>query len=378
MKNFNWQYTLYVATLAIILAFTLSILLYVDFDQSLLDHDTALIAKLQKGPLEDLLNGNGINNIPELKILTTNEGVTQANKCSKRAIRVDSFTPPTDDECVNRCANTLATALTVEKNDHYISDENLLEPGFYCRIGPKPHCNMKTTIAILSTPLICRPKFPRLIGGPVGRTIVACNNINIQDPFNRLWDYSTNEPVRVDTTIIINEDELLSDGSYRFRCKFYGVDVKHNKYMEHPFDRFHPIRNYCAALIFAAHDDVKHVWENNQFRCDCGDKKTTMVSHIDPNDPTSQCSSYSAEIKTDVKNRMKITVPYPCFTIHSPIEDVGRYFPCKAENFHGEKFMENIELTYSHRHDEPIAHPFYEDFPISTRIAVRKGLRISS
>jgi hypothetical protein len=269
-----------------------------------------------------------------------------------------------DSDCIKTCVNDSAKAVIVEKDDLVTYDSMVLNEGSYCVIGPRPECDMRTTYAMMTiNSVVCVPRFPKLFGGSLGTTIVACNNSHIYDPQNVLWDFLYNEKVDPWTVEITHQDELLKDGSFRFRCKFNGEDSRGNRYQEHPYDRFHPIVNKCAELIYRAHPNVITKFKNNSIVCDCGNVQETRVSHLDPDDKTSPCSDKYLHKKNLVKSKKQITLPYKCFTLFSPLEDVGRYPPCPNDQFtrQGSR-LGSVTIEYTTNENALIEHPLYEDF----------------
>lgn len=339
-------------------------MLYYRFDKNIALNNDKLAQQLQSDKIQALLNGSGINNIPNLNLITTNPQISKANSCANGPVYIGAS--GTNDDCIRTCENSTANVINVNAGETFVYDSAVLQPGAHCIIGARPQCNMKTTYAMMTAnSVVCRSKFPEIVGGSVGTTMIACNNRIIDDPQNYLWDYKYNEKFSPLTTTILDVDELLPDGTFRFRCKFQGNDLQNNQYMQSPLNRFHPFENYCAALIYSAHPDVKTVVniEDGTFECDCGDFEETRVKHIDPHDRSSQCSSISMETKVDVRNRQLMTVPYKCFTLFSPIDDVGRYLPCPNEQFtrEGNKIA-SVTIPYSTHPDALIEHPIYKDF----------------
>lgn len=355
----------YITILCIVVIYSIYLLLYFKFSGDIKDQNEKLAKKLQDHNIQTLLNGSGINNIPNLNLVSLNPNVVKANKCSNGPVYIGAT--GTDSDCVRTCANSSASVVQVEPDHVVIYDSAVLQPGANCIIGPRPMCNMNTTYAMMTiNSVVCRPKFPQLVGGPLGNTMIACNNRIIDDPQNYLWDYLNNVKFSPLTTDIENVDEMLPDGSYRFRCRFNGLDNHNNTYIESNLNRFHPMENYCAALVYSAHPDVKTVFTENGVECDCGDFEETRVKHIDPNDKSSQCSSIAFEVKQDVRNRYLMTVPYKCFTLYSPIEDVGKYLPCPNELFTRQgNQIASVTIPYTTKIDALIEHPVYKDFDAS-------------
>lgn len=360
------QTHVYMVILCILLIYAAYVFLYYTFDEHDLKRtNDKLKAKLRNDNIQSLLNGSGINNIPNLEIITNNRAISTAAACSKEPM----LAPQADGDasCIRLCANSTAHHLNVKDNESYIYNSKALEPGSYCTIAPRPLCNTVTTIAMMTINSVqCRPRNPELIGGLTGNSLIACNNNEISDPRNMLWDYKTNHIVNAANipNQIRDVNERLESGQYRFRCIFHGHDERNNEYIEHPQNRFHPFRNYCASEIYSAHPDIKTVWnsETNTYTCDCGDYETTRVRNIDPNDPTSFCATKSFNVRTDVKNRKILTHPYRCFTLFSNVSDVGRYTPCPSDQFtkQGSEYA-TVDIPFTHNLNALIEHPRYKD-----------------
>lgn len=328
--------------------------------------------------MASLINGSGVNNIPALNIISTNAAVNFANKCGEKPIFYGLS--GTDTDCQRICANDTAHVLQVTDEKASYFENVKLESGAYCRIGRRPECNTKTTSIIMTiNSVTCRSKYPRLFGGTTGNDIIACNDSQINDPLNILWDYRDNVRVKAETVDVRDEDERLIGGEYRFRCRYSGKDSNENDFMENPYDRFHPMKNYCAEYIYGAHPSVKTVIDRNlgTVFCDCGDYNVTRVRNINPDDTSTKCSNEIYEHKTLLPNQKSVKIPYKCFTVNSPIEDVGRYMPCPPEQFvrNGSR-MSSVTMIYSERDSVPIEHPNYHDFNFSdTMLGEVEGIK---
>lgn len=347
------------------------ILLYYSFDKTIPQKNEELASKLADDKIQTLLNGSGINNIPNLNIISTNATVSKANACGKGPVHIGRT--GTDQDCIRTCANSSASVINVGDGETYVYESAVLEPGANCIIGPRPQCNMKTSYAMMTiNSIICKSKFPDLIGGPVGTTIVACNDRQITDPQNYLWDYRYNKKFDPLSTVLVDSNEILNDGTFRFRCKFNGYDIRQNQYMEHPNNRFHPFRNYCASEIYAAHPNVQTIFKDDgSYECDCGILNETRVQNINPNDKTSLCSNLAFSEKVDVGDRKILTIPYKCFTLFSTIEDVGKYLPCPNDQFtrEGSQFS-SVSVPFSTKIDSIIEHPLYKDMSSTADVKI--------
>ncbi|AUQ43976.1 pif-2 [Esparto virus] len=373
LLQWNWTSITYIVLLCILVLYVIYILLFYSFKTNISRQNEDTAKKLANDKISALLNGSGINNIPNLNIVSTNPIVSKANECGKGPVYVGTTT--SDRECVQTCANSTASSINVSKNDTYIYNDTILTSGAYCIIGPRPLCNMNTSYAMMTiNSVVCQSKFPEIVGGVYGSTMVACNNQTINDPQNYLWDYQSNKRFDPLTTQIQDANEILPDGTYRFRCHFNGVDVQQNKYIAHPFNRFQPIRNYCASATFAAHPNVKTVFDDDNsgsYTCDCGNYDETRLKNIHTGNPMTLCSAMSYEVKNDVRSRQLLTVPYRCFTLFSPISDIGRYPPCPNEQLtrEGSQYG-SVVIPFSYNTEVPIEHPAYKDFSSSDDVVI--------
>lgn len=349
------------------------VLLYYSFDSDIPKRNEALAVKLADDKINALLNGSGINNIPNLNIITTNAAVNKANACGKGPVHIGST--GTDQDCIRTCVNSSASVINVAEGETYIYESAVLQPGANCIIGARPQCNMKTSLAMMTVnSVVCRSRFPDIIGGPLGTNVVACNNKQITDPQNYLWDYKYNKKFDPLSTNILDVDEQLNDGTFRFRCKFGGYDVRKNQYIEHPHNRFHPYRNYCASEIYAAHPNVRTIIHSDgTYECDCGTFQDTRVKNINPKDKTSLCSNVSISVEDEVKQRKILKVPYKCFTLFSTLEDVGKSLPCPNDQFtrDGSQYSE-ISIPFTTDMNAIIEHPQYADMSPSANVYIRR------
>lgn len=317
-----------------------------------------------------LVNGSSIGNIPHLNLKTTNDYIAKANSCANSFVQIGEF--GTKKDCILTCASTKAEVLNVKKGEEYINDRTILTPGAYCYIRENPleHCNTangRYLITINSS--VCQSKHPRIIGGKNATQIVACNNSQINDPHNILWDYARNE--LVDPWLpILDTDERLPNGQYRYRCKFNGEDENGNKYVEHPFDRFHPIKNFCTSWLSRAHPSVKMIFSDDlkSYTCDCGDPQETRVRNLILDDKSTPCTGTPYEIINGKNGRNTAKIPYECVTLFSPIADVGFKPICPTDKFLTNSVKtHNVSIVFSEKENSIIEHPLFEDFNENTK-----------
>lgn len=361
----SWFAVIYTLLLIAILIFVLYVCFYYSFDYSKIkDIIRKISEKLQSSNLQSLLNGSGIHNIPKLNIITSNAAIKQISDCASGPVYIGP--DGTKSDCVKICANSNASLINIDKSDSYIFESKILHPGAHCILGPPPECHTNTTHVMLSVGQnTCKPRFPNMIGGQTGTSIVACNNSRIDDPSNVLWDNKYNQIVDPFSTYINDEDELMPDGSYRFTCKFNGIDMQQNKYIENPFNRWHPLENYCAHLMYAAHPSVKPIFNENKtaFRCDCGNFEETRVKNLNPDDETSPCAPIQTYIEDDIKERKIAHFARKCFNVFSSINDVGSMFPCPQEQFLNKSArVAQINIPFTECSQALIEHPIYDKF----------------
>lgn len=363
----NLQFTILLLGFAMLVVILLYSTLYYNFNRKKIASKTdKTILALRDNEMKSLLNGSGINNIPHITINSTNSEVTTINRCGNGPTFVGDVTDNINkDTCVRMCMTSSAKLIKITKNEKFIYDGTELHPGYYCSLAPRPMCNTNTTIAIITANNVsCKPKYPRLVGGDIGSSIVACNNSNIYNPNNILWDNKYNRRFDPFLTYLTDENELLPNGDYRFTCKYNGVGSNGNKYIAHPLDRLHPIENFCASLIHKAHRDVQTLFPSeNTFTCECGDENETRVKNLNPLDKSSPCAHTSLQVKTTIKEKSILEIPYKCFNIFSPIEDITKYPPCPDQQY--TKNNSKLASTFIHYTDKPkqlIEHPSYEHF----------------
>lgn len=373
----------------IVLFICFSVLLYntlfysLNFDQIKAD-DSALEKQLSKSDaFANLLNTNGINNIPGINLITTNLNVAKAANCATSPINIGSSGSAAD--CIRLCGNSDTKLIHVTDLDEIYYNANRLQTGNNCVLGNRPACNTHTTVALMTiNSIVCKPKFPNIVAGPLGTTIIACNNRMINDPENVLWDYKFNVKFDPLTTTIQSEDELLQDNNYRFRCKFNGRDDRHNTYQQHPYNRFHPVRNYCANLIYGAHPSVKTIYDStkNALVCECGDKTQTRVQNLIPDDKSSQCSDKIYTTRQIVKRKQEMTIVNRCFTLFSPLDDVGQYLPCTDTQQFTKQGSQTqsikVEFTIADDNAEyAIEHPQYGKMPDNGQVWIHRNMEVA-
>lgn len=293
-----------------------------------------MMAKLNNERSRILANGSGIYNV-NVDIETNDAKILAATKCGEGAQQVSPIIL-SDQYCQKMCLTQNAFGLMVDDNETYIYNNVQLKEGAYCLLGTRPECNTETTIVLMTlNSVVCKLRYPNVIGGETGNKIIACNTQNLYSPNNILMDRLTGKAMNPYTVIISNGiDEKMEDGSYRFYCSF-GKDIMGNQYVEHPIDRFKPFRNFCAKDIYSAHPDVKMIIHDNyDITCDCGDFQTTRVLNSIANDPYSTCwPKLGSEEKTDEDGRSFIRYTLRCLDVNDFLSANGQHPWCLPDTF---------------------------------------------
>jgi hypothetical protein len=276
--------------------------------------------RLKNTDIANLLNANGIGNLPSINIITENADIQQLQRCATGPIFLGASA--SELSCRRMCGSN-ASILNVTSGQEIFSNGHLLTPGAWCTVN-RPNCNMNTSYAIATANSVaCRSKFPRMFGGLEGNRVIGCNNENFFNVNNVLWDNENNRRV-TQFTRINNVDEPISNGTSRFTCQF-GEDMYGNKYVPHAIDRLHPSRNFCTQNILRAHLSVT---QNTDGSCNCGDFATTRVRNQDIADRYTQCSS-CFRMRTNTTSQTNTE----CFTMFSIYSDVFEKPPCMPSRF---------------------------------------------
>lgn len=286
---------------------------------------TAYVSKLDAAladeELSKLINANALQNLPSVTLETNNADVQNVQKCQDSAVWLaQEYTSALELTCKTACGSN-GTVVQISDTDEYYHRGTRLSSGVWCIINP-PNCNLRTTYVVATlSGTTCRTKYPNLFGGSTGDRIVACSDA-AYDTGGVLWDYSRNEAVDPSTVEMTNEDELIADGQYRFRCKF-GDDQDGNAWLPHPMNRFHPLRDPCTNTIYRAHRTVGANVSATGWSCDCGDSTVTRVKNLNSSDAKSTCTSCFRETQEG-----KSQQPYDCFTVNSDYLAINNLPPC--------------------------------------------------
>lgn len=307
---------------------------------------------LKNEKLRNLLNGNGIQNLPAINIITTNPDINRLQSCRDGPIYMGR--DGTEFSCRQMCG-TNGTTFYVSERDEIFSNGQKLRPGMYCGLVP-PNCNLNTTYAVATANSVaCRSKFPRMFGGPEGNQIIGCNNSLYSNPGNVLWDYLFNRRL-TQFDELFDTDELLPNGEYRFRCKF-DDDEFGNRFIPHPIDRLHPQRNYCTQGILRGSRIIQQMPDGT---CNCGNYQDTRVRNKLPNDPFSECTSCFTMYHQQDKYAEGGS---GCFTNFSSFGSIATQIPCLPSKFRNDgNFCESINVSIT---EDNTAFPFFP-IPLSS------------
>lgn len=310
--------------------------------------------RLATDDLAQLVNGNSLINLPSVTFSTTNPEIEEIQRCTKgpRYLGGDASTDYTS-LCFSLCGS-VSRVVEIEKAQEYYHNDVQLSPGYWC-LTNQTQCNLKTGYVVASiNGVVCHSKYPSLFGGEDASLITACNNEYFPKNSSVLWDYLNNEAVNPQTVQMTSEDELLPDGSYRFKCKF-GLDVQENQYIPHPLNRFEPLRDPCKKTLFKTSLNVgvkfqstngtdDNQWtDGDKWICDCGNAQETRVSNVDPNDRKSQCSSCVFS-----RSASQIQTAIDCYTINADYGALMVSNPCNSTKFVTQgNLCDVINITYS-------------------------------
>ena len=302
----------------------------------------------QNKNLANLLNANSLGNLPSIKIQTNNSEIQRMNDCQNGPIFLGSVS---DEFVCKRICGSAGQLLNVKTGDEIFSNGQKLVEGAWCTVN-KPNCNLNTTyVRATVNNVSCQTKYPFIFGGETGNRLVACNDARYFNVENILWDNLTNTRVTSNTKLQ-SENELLPDGSYRFTCKF-GNDENENKFIEHPSNRFHPVRNYCTKELYRASYDIQPTSDG---KCDCGDYNITRVRNKIPNDDTSTCTACYDEFN---EADSVLTIGTNCVTINSNITQLQKDTVCTPSKFITTgNLCENIKINLKYDDGKFPFHPY--------------------
>ncbi|UOT91773.1 PIF-2 [Aratus pisonii nudivirus] len=318
-------YLLILSIIIIIILILYFVMLKVD-PKEYFSYLSQLKADVLNDKLMQLNNANTIYNLPNLTFQTND--LNELAECKNKLKYLGPYS--TDSNvlsnyltlCKNNCGGA-GELLSIENDKDYVYNGEFVKEGVYCTVEPQP-CNLNTGYVVATVnSTICKSKYPRMFGGISASNIIACNDENHPSTGSLLWDYANNEVVDPNLILMTHEDELLPDGSFRFRCKYNETQNK-NPYLAHPLDRFHPIVDKCNDTIYAASYSVHAKVTDSGWECDCGNFNETRVKHLDENNTKSICTScYREFIAPD-----QYKVPYICFKENSPFTMPKNYSSC--------------------------------------------------
>lgn len=284
-----------------------------------------LTAVNQNAKLRMLTKTSGVTNLPNVHVITGESYPDSRVECDQRPFFISPHTEEVKEEnleifCKNTCGGG-GNVFTINENEEVYWDEVKLTPGHYCTTKLFD-CNLRLN-RLIAGPYSqqCVSKFPRMVQNS---RPVACSDLINRETGGVLMDYLTNTPLDPMKTIIVNENETLPDGRFRFGCEYITDEHIGVKWLDHPANRFQPIEDGCRKLVKMAHPSVGSVFEDGAWQgCDCGDESVTRVSNQDPDDKRTPCTSCVFS-----KSDKKINFPSRCFTYNSKSLDSKKYPPC--------------------------------------------------
>ncbi|XP_044592059.1 uncharacterized protein LOC123270181 [Cotesia glomerata] len=300
--------------------------------------------KLSNRRLAELLNGNIMSNIPNIFINSKDPTVCSTSSAifliklpdnmsltDDYELHNESTDATYDAECDKICPGLSLYSLIIrdrKKQEIFVGNKQLYE-GIWC-VSKRPRCNLHTTYAVMTmnNDIVCRSRFPNFFGGPEGNKIIACNNSHIYHPDNILMDNKNNCRVNPRDINMTHEDELVistDPSSFRFVCEFGGIDSLGNKYVQHPLNRLHPMRNPCIMEIPNA--DEKNEFDATSGECNCS-SRSYDVGNRDPSNKQTPCTSCRT-----IWNNNVLTIKEPCFPKESVFIEARRKLPCFTGRF---------------------------------------------
>ena len=254
--------------------------------------------------------------------------------CSSGAVQLPAGSA-TASSCRAACGKG-AQLRTVDRSHQQYRHGVPLPAGVWCIRQPADdvRCNPHTSYAEHTAEMgvMCRSRVPELFNA-AGDRVVACSDATYPNTGGQLIDRLTGRVTHpYGGTVVDNADERLFDGSYRFHCR-HGADEFDNTYLDHPANRFHPLRDHCRSGTVNAHESVRTVVNatDGTWHCECGDPAVTRVKHIVKGDKHSACSSCVFSVDIDKFGKHNLQAPYACFTAATTLRRVAHMQPCLAD-----------------------------------------------
>lgn len=323
-----------VILLIIVLVFIIYNLIYLKIDISgYVDYYNTINFELANKNTSNLINANTLSNLPDINITTTNEDINIIRSCLTDPVQLAPYDEYVDLNvyrtlCFSTCGNNAEVVLISDDEEYYVNSSKL-NSGVWCMINP-PACNTKTAMIIATVAgTACKSKYPRLFDNS-GYSIVACNNNDIYNTKNVLWDNLNNVKVDPLTISITDEDEKLPSGGYRFICK-YNDDEDLNRLIENPIDRLQPIKDRCLIGNYAASYDAHTTFKGDSYICDCGNYNDTRLKNRNGDEKQPCTSCIHSEVKdgyTDI-----VSVPYNCTILNTEYSTVSFKPACGPSKF---------------------------------------------
>lgn len=289
-----------------------------------------------------------INSYKTFDVKETNEFLdTYFGKELTKNINVDSLSEDHATPCTEPCecqGNLKALRVTIH-DVIYFNNKKLL-PGSYCVPSTNKSFPRKCIHGILmytnNKGWYCKCSYPQIWSGEYCATFVACQvrgldilrrpDVTWLPDFNNnyLLDTKTGEQISPIDISSRNYNEILEDGSLRYRCQCDGKDVFNNnlvQFKEIPFSCF---VDSCKQLVpFSSVPGL----DRDTGNCNCGGPETNQ-RNLNVTDKTSPCTACFTAFLSETIYQMNV----PCFHKYTRIADNIPY-PC--ENY----FLENDQVV---------------------------------
>lgn len=158
--------------------------------------------------------------------------------------------------------------------------------GSYCMPLDCARCNLSTgRLLNFGSGFTCISKYPTLFGGTGATRIIGCNGLLTDRKTN------TNFEMFITSDKIINADEKLADGTFRYVCTDQ-KDLMENTLITLPpslGDRFELIKNFCLSMIKGGHPDFYPEFELAYCNCTTSDGLSMERYEGKVNNPCTTC-----------------------------------------------------------------------------------------
>lgn len=178
-------------------------------------------------------------------------------------------------QCFNVCGGNGSVRLITD-DDQIFVDGKQLRPGYWCFKQRLVDCNPKFG-RLLASPngVVCRPKFPNLVGGASANQVVACQHEGYREAGYLIDKLDPDLKFNLRTVKFSSEDERMPDGSFRFECRYPNIV---QRLIDHPFNRLTPLADPCVAQYSAEGDQFDPANDT----CKCNGRTTKSRCHRCP------------------------------------------------------------------------------------------------